>query len=125
MARDLRQRGRHGQGEGHTAVRTIQPGIAGPAAGAGPHHAYQHQFRVADLSTHSKEPLMPPINANSAVRIWGLATGLRSTTGCARGAFAAREYPTLDAAQRGVCDWLTIIVIERAQTPSPPSADRM
>jgi hypothetical protein len=44
------------------------------------------------------------------IRVWGLAIGVRSTEGAARGALTWREYPTEFFPQN---DWIKIIKVEK------------
>jgi len=46
------------------------------------------------------------------VTIWGLAAGVRSTEGAARGAFTWRDYPSENDAKEAEKDWLKVIIRE-------------
>ena len=44
------------------------------------------------------------------IRVWGLASGWRSTEGAARGAFTWREYKTESFPRE---DWLEVLKVEK------------
>lgn len=49
------------------------------------------------------------------VRVWGIASGRRTTKDAAPGAFTWREYPSMAAAKEAERDWRRIITVERVR----------